>query len=806
MNVLGLLAATSFEFSLYPDERVAGSQFEAEVRAWAALLQDVPDRAIPIFGHMHPSMMAAWVGALRAGKLPAFISFPSHKIRPEDYEAKLRNYQDRLKNRFFIGLPGDPISHEVLLTPERLPREGATPVLVPRGPDDPLFLQCSSGSTGMQKAVAITSRQLQAQLDSYARAIQLDPRGDRIVSWLPLYHDMGLITGLLLPLLTGTPLALIDTFEWAANPALLLHAIQRERATLCWLPNFAFAVLSRLPAGYDLGSMRAFVNCSEPVTREAFHAFARRHGVRPSQLSVSYGLAENVFAVSQTPMGQPPRALSVDRAKYQQGLLQVREQAKPGEPGPEDHELWSCGPLIPGVEVCLEVENGKDIGELLIRGPTAVPGYFELPPEQDADGWLPTGDLGFMYDGELYCCGRKKDLIIHHGRNVFPQDLEQIANADPEVHGGRTVAVGHHDPGTGSEEIFLLFEPHGFLGLEQRSQVSARLKRKLGVLLDVDASVIPVPRAWLKKTSSGKIARRANLEAYRAAQSRLLHVWGDSHAWIFFGLRGFRGTWLGPHTGATIRSHIPRLTEAASQIDPGDIVLLQGGEPECRSLIPVAPDPLQHIAQSVAAYRELFQRLRGAWQGTLAFMTDIPTQALTFDHGDPNWPILGTGEARYRYQELLYRQMAAMCREEGILFLDACTPLLGPDGYMDNTLRVDAIHLDKKHIDVYVRLLEGAFGPVDWEPVPAVPSAWDGTRPHFEQLARALVRQVAPGRGEPDYQRLVSGGTLTSLAIAELTMRLRETFQVEIPLSEVRRERFDSLDAIFEHYVKAVAR
>jgi hypothetical protein len=247
------------------------------------------------------------------------------------------------------------------------------------------------------------------------------------------------------------------------------------------------------------------------------------------------------------------------------------------------------------------------------------------------------------------------------------------------------------------------------------------------------------------------------------------------------------------------------MAEIARMISPGDVIILQGGELECRTILPAAPDPLQAIEASVAGFRACLQRVRAAWPGTLAFMTDIPTQWLTFDHFDPTWRTLGTGEERYRYQAIYYRRMGDMCREEGFVFLDICTPLIGPDGYMDNSLRSDSNHLHRKHVDYYVRLLEGALGPIDWEPLPPAPSLWDGTRLHFDQLAHDLVRAVTTGRGEPDWQHLVSGGTLASMAIAELTMRLCETFQVEIPLHLVSRERFESLDSIFEHYVRGKA-
>ena len=293
-------------------EAVRSRQFLSRILDWSATLTELPDPIVPIFGRTSESALAAWFGAILAGKQPTFISYPSHKIQPEDYRAKLHNYRRLFQSPAFVGEEADRGCGERVLTcprPRRLGSQEAVNLSGAPPADTALFLQCSSGSTGLQKAVAVTTRQLETQISAYARAIRL-ASSDRIVSWLPLYHDMGLVTSFLLPLLTRTPVVLLDTFEWAANPALLLDTIGKTQATLCWLPNFAFCFLATIERRYDLKSVRSFINCSEPVSQNSFVRFIERHGVRPEQLSVCYALAENVFAATQTPIDRKSTRLN----------------------------------------------------------------------------------------------------------------------------------------------------------------------------------------------------------------------------------------------------------------------------------------------------------------------------------------------------------------------------------------------------------------------------------------------------------------------------------------------------------------
>ena len=211
------------------------------------------------------------------------------------------------------------------------------------------FLQHSSGTTGLQKGVALSHEAVLNQVASYSEAIALNDQ-DVIVSWLPLYHDMGLIAGFILPLVQGVPLVMMSPFDWVAHPALLLHAIHDYHGTLCWLPNFAYnhcarRIRQRDNEGVSLASMRMFINCSEPVRYESHQMFLDRfaaNGVTNEMLVVSYAMAENTFAVTQTPIGQAARSDVVDRIEL--------EQNRVAQPVERDHPhaqiRVSCGPAI----------------------------------------------------------------------------------------------------------------------------------------------------------------------------------------------------------------------------------------------------------------------------------------------------------------------------------------------------------------------------------------------------------------------------------------------------------------------------
>ncbi|MBF0180730.1 MAG: AMP-binding protein [Magnetococcales bacterium] len=786
-----------------PVEEVESRRFLAEIRRWAIRFAGRSEPVVVIFGRMTFAMTAAWFGAVMAGKPPVFISHPSRKIQPEDYARKLANYSARFAGALFVGEEVDRGVCPDLLTPvDPAHRFDPHPLALalPVG-DAPLFLQCSSGTTGLQKAVAITSAMLTAQVRCHAEALALDPERDRVVSWLPLYHDMGLAGVFLFALLTRTPLTLLETFEWAASPGWLLRVMEQERGTLCWLPNFVFSLVARVGGAFDFRSVRAFINCSEPVTRGAFDRFMRAFALPEDRLAVCYALAENVFAATLTPLGEPPRALCIDEA-----ALGRRELVIQGE----GREVFSCGRPVAGVEVRIVTRNpDESVGEVCLRGPCAVRGYLGQPPLRE-DGWLPTGDLGFLHQGELYLCGRIKELIIHNGKNIHPDDVEEEIGRHPEVHPGRVVALGRMEEGLDSEQVLVLFEPTRYLPPEALREVAARMRRELDGQFDIRSQVEGVPRNWLRKTSSGKMARKENLQRFLIASQTGLHVVGDSHARIFWTrstshhnrYRRLHAHWVGALRADNCRETIPYFARLVLDLRKTDGIIVQCGEPECRSLFAVAEDPPAAIRGAVASYRAFFLALRKFWLGRLAYMTGIPTHPRNIDNGDLQWPIRGTPQDRYRWQREFYGAMQRLCTELQIHFIDICTPLIGEDGFMDVGMLCDRAHLDPRHIGIILERIGETFGYLDLAPNQPAPEsvAWDGSFAHFQELMRQKIQEIHPFVEKEEWERLVSASIIDSLGIVELIAMLDKTFRFELDPARLRREDFESIARMWERF------
>jgi len=387
-------------------------------------------------------------------------------------------------------------------------------------------LQHSSGTTGLQKGVALSHAAVLNQIESYARAIRLNDK-DVAVSWLPLYHDMGLIAGFILPILSRIPLVLMSPFDWVRAPYRLLQAISRYQGTLTWLPNFAFnfcaqKIRDRDLAEIDLSTWRAVINCSEPIHAASHQQFVERfapYGFRPQAIATSYAMAENVFAVTQGGIESPVVVDLVQRRKFM-----TQKLAEPASPDDEAFIMVSSGRPIDGTRIKVIDTKGhhltdRIIGEIAIQSNCMLSGYFnrsDLTHKAFRDGWYLTGDLGYIADGELFVTGRMKDLIIVGGKNIYPQDLERLAGQVPGVHAGRVVAFGVFSEEAGTEEVVLLAEadthqPH------QRQTIADQIRSNVNQGSDIVLRYIEVlDRGWLLKTSSGKITRGANREKYLA--------------------------------------------------------------------------------------------------------------------------------------------------------------------------------------------------------------------------------------------------------------------------------------------------
>jgi acyl-CoA synthetase (AMP-forming)/AMP-acid ligase II len=362
------------------------------------------------------------------------------------------------------------------------------------------------------------------QLEAYARSLALS-QFDVIVSWLPLYHDMGLIAGFLMPILSGVPLVLLSPFDWVRAPYRLMQSVSKYHGTLTWLPNFAFnfcaqKIRDRHIEGVDLSSWRAVINCSEPVRWESHQAFYQRfknHGLRLEALQTSYAMAENVFGITQSQLGKIPAVDEVDRAAFMSERV-----AKNRFDGRPSIKMMSSGRPLENVNVKVIDEDGGErserfVGEIAIQSDCMLAGYYNRPDlTQKAfrDGWYLTGDYGYMHNGEVFVSGRKKDMIIVGGKNVYPQDLEALTYEVTGVHSGRSVAFGIFDEMQGTEDVVIISEVDSEDPNEHKRIADAireHVTRNSAIALRYVKVVGP---KWILKTSSGKTARSANKEKF----------------------------------------------------------------------------------------------------------------------------------------------------------------------------------------------------------------------------------------------------------------------------------------------------
>jgi acyl-CoA synthetase (AMP-forming)/AMP-acid ligase II len=473
------------------------------------------------------------LGVMRAGGIASIFTHPSEKIASPAYTEKLRHVVEAFHPRAIVTAQAYTADveaavgedTEIVLIDAATSGAGETASRWRNVSErDTAVIQYSSGSTGLQKAVALSHDMVIAQCDAYAAAIGLGA-DDRVCSWLPLYHDMGLFTSWLMPILKSVPVSMIDPFLWVKQPESLLRLVTDTKGTLCWLPNFAFNLMAQRVGGdrtlaLDLSTIRGFVNCSEPVSAHSLQVFEEAFapaGLRASALWTCYAMAENSFAVSSARDG----AALADTVRLDAGKLGagVVEPVKDGR----GVAVVSCGCPVSGTEVAVvHPDTGAPIeervGEIVLRSGYALREYYRNPELGRAvftdDGWYRTGDLGFVHGGSVYITGRKKDLLIVGGRNFYPQDIERIADRFAGVVAGRSVALGMADENLGTEKVILIVESR-LSDVTEKSRLVNAIRKAVFDELDCPLSDVRlVPHMWLLKTSSGKIARQPNLQKY----------------------------------------------------------------------------------------------------------------------------------------------------------------------------------------------------------------------------------------------------------------------------------------------------
>jgi len=489
-----------------------------------------------------PELFLLHLGLLLTGRIPAILAWPTNRVDPRKYQRNLLHQLQNLPAAELLTVPSlvknldgalqydihsVPVASdldkafEVGLAPEERIRAGVSAAATL--PDDTLFLQFSGGTTGAQKCVVVTAGMLISQLETLSRTLAFGSE-DSVVSWLPMYHDMGLIAHLWLPLWTGAPSLQMAAQDWLMDPGSLFQLIERYRGTICWLPNFAFSYLAAQsqrikPAA--LGYMRAWINCSEPVRRKSVDAFVatfRSFGVTPEQCQASYAMAENVFAVTQTEVGEIPQSVS------RKALRNAGAANSETIFDLFDDVYISSGRPLDGMEVRIRHADGRQCGEtepggIEIRTPCMFFGYWGTEGFQTqaltADGWYATGDYGFLRDGELYVIGRTKDIVIVGGQNVFPEDVETLANTVPGVYPGRVVAFGVQDESQGTENLVVVAEMRGDFDTRTAKQIEREIGRAVLAGTGIAARVVRVtPERWIVKSTAGKISRRETRARY----------------------------------------------------------------------------------------------------------------------------------------------------------------------------------------------------------------------------------------------------------------------------------------------------
>ncbi len=496
-----------------------------------------PGDTVALMLRTEEAFFRTFFGVLLAGAVPVPIYPPVRADRIEEYAARQAGILTSAGARLLVTFPD--VERVGSLLRGRAPDlldvvpvdrigaggSGGADIAHAASAGDSALIQYTSGSTGQPKGVLLTHANLLANLRALGEALAIGPH-DVVVSWLPLYHDMGLIGAWLGSLYFAVPLAIMSPLVFLSRPSRWLQAIHRHRGTISPAPNFAYDIAVRkIPdeelAGLDLGSWRLAMNGSEAVSAETIQAFAARfapYGFRAEAMTPVYGLAETSVGLAAPPLGRGPKIDRVAREAF--------EARRAIEPAPADAprplRFVSCGKPIPGHDVRIVNDTMQPVGERVegrvqFRGPSVTSGYYRNPDATAAafsGEWMDSGDFGYWLDGELFITGRRKDLIIRGGRNITPQEVEELVGGVPGVRQGCVAAFGVADPAIGTERLVVVAESRERDPARReaiRQAMSSRTVDALGVAAD---EVLIVSPGRVLKTSSGKIRRQATRDAF----------------------------------------------------------------------------------------------------------------------------------------------------------------------------------------------------------------------------------------------------------------------------------------------------
>ena len=530
--------------------------------AYAAKLVDAglsPGQTVAIMLPTSKEYLFCFYGTLLAGGIPVPLYPPARLTTIEDHLTRHVGILKSCGAAIMVTIPeAKPIAwllraqveslRAVLVPGDFEPDKAFTPI---RGSSGQIgFLQYTSGSTGQPKGVVLTHANLLANVRAMGKAARAGSE-DVFVSWLPLYHDMGLIGGCFATMYLGFPVVLMSPLAFLSRPSQWLRAIHRHRGTISGGPNFSYELcLRRIPEaeleGLDLSSWRFAFNGAEPVSPETIAQFETRFakwGFGKNVVSPVYGLAEASVGLAFTPPGEPWQVDALDRERFATSGEAVL--AAPDDPSPQ--KVVMCGTVIPDHDLRVVDAAGLELpdrseGRLQFRGPSATSGYYRNPQatkELFDHEWVNTGDRAYLDAGRLYITGREKDIIIRGGRNISPYELEEAVGDLEGVRRGCVAVFGSASSAEGTERVVVLAETR-----ERDPARHAELKSRINELAlsligaPVDDIVLAPPQT-VPKTSSGKIRRIAAREYYERGPSAVKPhaVWWQFARLIAAGVR-----------------------------------------------------------------------------------------------------------------------------------------------------------------------------------------------------------------------------------------------------------------------------
>ncbi|NBQ68189.1 MAG: fatty acyl-AMP ligase [Nitrosomonadaceae bacterium] len=491
---------------------------------------------VAIVADTSPEFVELFFACRYAGLVPFAMPIPvnlgSHAIYVQQLRGMLESSQASiaLANIDYFGFLEEAVAGVAHIqwasTPGKLSELPELDVeLQPNHPDETAYLQFTSGSTRTPRGVIITERALMCNLQGIVRnGLEIKP-DDRSASWLPFYHDMGLVGLVLAPMVTQISVDYLATRDFAIRPLQWLRLISRNRCTVAFSQPFGLKLCTlRVRESdlkeLDLSSWRAAGIGAEMIRPETLRNFAEKFasaGFDENAFLPCYGLAESTLAVTFSKIGEGCKSIQVDSKT----LIDKRMAARLQADGRKQNEFVNCGQPLPGHIVKIVDEDGQQlsemmVGSVLVHGDSVMTGYYNNPEETNkalkSGNWLDTGDIGFLFEGDLYITGRRTDVIIVNGRNIRAQDIEELAEQQPEVRSREASAFGVNDE-DGTTTIVLVIECR-LTSVAERQSLTTRLQQLVYMAFGVNCVVELVPPHTLPRTSSGKLSRFAARQGY----------------------------------------------------------------------------------------------------------------------------------------------------------------------------------------------------------------------------------------------------------------------------------------------------